>query len=302
MLLALPAWPLGPPLADRVTACVTALERLGYTPLVHFRHGAGEDALVRACDRIRPVGLIAPATDLAPDRIETLRANGTRAVIALSRRPLEHVTTLAFEQRLVGELAIEHLAERGHRHVLALLPTDPSWSTLGRARLAGAESAAARPRRTITATVDLAEGLAAGPTAVYAFNDELALGALPALPEGTALIGTDDSPAARLAHPRLTTIALGTTAGVAGHRATAARADRGRERRHGADHRAPGAGPRRYDLGPVEQFRYDHCSTNPRDHHVPLVGHAVAAVRLPAVARAQRGSRRASRLRARARR
>ena len=32
---------------------------------------------------------------------------------------------------------------------------------------------------TITATVDLAEGLAGGPTAVYAFNDELALGALP---------------------------------------------------------------------------------------------------------------------------
>ena len=211
VLVALPAWPLGPPLADRVTACVTELERLGYTPLVHFRHGASEDALVRACDRIRPVGLIAPATDLAPDRVETLRANGTRAVIALSRKPLEHVTTLAFEQGLVGEVAIEHLAERGHRHVLALLPSHPELVDLGRARLAGAESAAARLGVTIIATVDLAEGLAAGPTAVYAFNDELALGALPVLPEGTALIGTDDSPAARLAHPRLTTIALGTT-------------------------------------------------------------------------------------------
>ena len=49
-----------------------------------------------------PVGLIGPAADLSPDRVETLRAHGTRAVIALSRRPLEHVMTFAFEQRLVG--------------------------------------------------------------------------------------------------------------------------------------------------------------------------------------------------------
>ena len=56
----------------------------------------------RACDRVMPVGLIAPAADLSPDRVETLRAHGTRAVIALSRRPLEHVTTFAFEQGLVG--------------------------------------------------------------------------------------------------------------------------------------------------------------------------------------------------------
>ncbi len=212
VLLALPAWPLGPPVAERVTACVMELERLGYTPLVHFRHVAGPDALQRACDRVMPVGLIAPAADLPPDRVETLRAHGTRGVIALSRRPLQHVTTFAFEQRLVGSIAIEHLAERGHRHVLALLPTDPELVELGRIRLDGAYDAAARHGVTVTATVDLAEGLAAGPTAVYAFNDEIALGARPQLPEGMALIGTDDSPAARLAQPPLTTVALGTNA------------------------------------------------------------------------------------------
>ena len=91
-------------------------------------------------------------------------------------------------------------------------PPHPELVELGRVAAGGADGAAARHGVTITATVDLAEGLAAGPTAVYAFNDELALGARPALPEGTALIGTDDSPAARLAHPRLTTIALGTHA------------------------------------------------------------------------------------------
>ena len=134
-------------------------------------------------------------------------------MIALVRRPLKHVMTFAFEQRLVGSVAIEHLAERGHRQVLALLPPIPSWSSSGGSGCDGAYDAAARHGVTVTPTVDLAEGLATGPTAVYAFNDELALGARAALPEGMALIGTDDSPAARLADPRLTTIALGTSAG-----------------------------------------------------------------------------------------
>ena len=57
---------------------------------------------------------------------------------------------------------------------------------------------------------EVARGLEWRPTAVYAFNDEIALGARDLLPDGVALIGTDDSPAARLAHPRLTTIQLGT--------------------------------------------------------------------------------------------
>jgi DNA-binding LacI/PurR family transcriptional regulator len=213
VLVAIPAWPLGPALAERVTAAVTELERLGYTPLVHFRHAAGAEALVRACDRVRPVGLIAPSTDLPPERVEALRANGTRAVIALARQPLAHVATFAFEQRRVGELALEHLAGRGHERVLALLPDDSELVRLGAERFAGAR-AAAQERGVAIAPVHL-EGLAAAlaadpaPSAVYAFNDEYALTAQAVLPPGVALIGTDDSPAARLARPRLTTIALG---------------------------------------------------------------------------------------------
>ena len=114
----------------------------------------------------------------------------------------------------MGEVAIDHLAERGHRHVLALLPAEPGLRALGAERFAGAEAAAQRHGITITAVpaAELARGLAAGPTAVYAFNDEYALTVLDALPDGVALIGTDDSPAARLSHPRLTTIALVTAA------------------------------------------------------------------------------------------
>jgi DNA-binding LacI/PurR family transcriptional regulator len=199
VVLALPAWPIGPPIAEAVSACVGELERLGYTPLVHFRHAAGADGLTRACDRVRPVGLIAPGVDVPPERVEALKANGTRAVVALSQHPLEHVPVLAFDQRLVGRLAIEHLAERGHRRVATIMPSEPQLQALAQQRLAGAREAAAALGVTLT------DGEA---TAVYAFNDEYALNALDGLPDGVALIGTDDSPAARLSHPRLTTIAL----------------------------------------------------------------------------------------------
>jgi DNA-binding LacI/PurR family transcriptional regulator len=220
VLLALPAWPLGQVLADRVTACVSELERLGYTPLVHFRHGAGPEALVRACDRIRPVGLIAPSADLEPRRVDVLKANGTRAVIALSQMPLEHVSAYTFEQRDVGRVAIEHLAERGHTRVLALLPDERELIALGRRRLAGALEAAAERGITVTQTHLDGFGAESGATAIFAFNDEYALTALDLLlaagitpPDPIALIGADDSPAARHAHPRLTTIALGSDHG-----------------------------------------------------------------------------------------
>jgi DNA-binding LacI/PurR family transcriptional regulator len=198
VVLALPAWPIGPPVAEAVSACVAELERLGYTPLVHFRHAAGADGLTRACDRVRPVGLIAPGVDLPPVRVGALRAAGTRAIVALSREPLEHVPALAFDQRLVGRLAIEHLAERGHRRVATIMPSEPQLQGLAQQRLAGAREAAGELGVTLTDE---------DATAVYAFNDEYALAALDTL-AGVALIGTDDSPAARLSHPRLTTIAL----------------------------------------------------------------------------------------------
>jgi DNA-binding LacI/PurR family transcriptional regulator len=130
VVIAMPAWPLGPPMAEAISTLVTELDGLGYTPLVHFRHWSGPDGLTKACDRVRPVGLLAPFADLPAERVEALKANGTRAIIALAPEPQAHVPALAFDQRLVGEVAIEHLADRGHTRVLAITPPRPScWSS-----------------------------------------------------------------------------------------------------------------------------------------------------------------------------
>ncbi|MDA0174516.1 LacI family transcriptional regulator [Solirubrobacter taibaiensis] len=213
VIFALPNWPLGPVVAELLSGSVGELDRLGYTPLVHFVHASGPDGLQRACDRVRPVGLIAPTSALPP--LELLRANGTRGIVTLGPPPEEGVPSFTLEQDRVGTVAIEHLAERGHTHVLALTPLGSQLQPLGELRLVGARAAAARLGVTLTEVPanGLARGLARKPTAVYAFNDEIALGARDSLPPGVALIGTDDSPASRLAHPRLTTIQLGTSEG-----------------------------------------------------------------------------------------
>lgn len=211
VIFALPNWPLGPALGAFLSDCVGELDRLGYTPLVHFVHASGPDGLQKACDRVRPVGLVAPSTDLTPERIEALRGSGTRGFVLMSREPVPGVPTFILDQSRVGAVAIEHLAERGHQRVLALTPLDPQLGDLGEVRLAGAQAAAEQLGVALTHVPadELQRGLEDKPTGVYAFNDELALGALDALPEGVALIGTDDSPAARLSHPRLTTISFG---------------------------------------------------------------------------------------------
>jgi DNA-binding LacI/PurR family transcriptional regulator len=213
VIFALPDWPLGPVVAELLSGLVGELDRLGYTPLVHFVHAGGTEGLQKACDRVRPVGLIAPGSDVPP--LEGLRANGTRGIVTFGPPPEPGVPSFTLDQGDVGRVAIEHLAERGHMRVLAVTPLGAQLQPIGDARLAGARAAAERLGVTLTDVPanGLARGLAREPTAVYAFNDEIALGALDALPPGVALIGTDDSPAARLTHPRLTTIQLGTPEG-----------------------------------------------------------------------------------------
>jgi DNA-binding LacI/PurR family transcriptional regulator len=206
-LLALPSWPLGPAVAEWVTAGVTEFEKVGYTPLVHFQHTGDSGAFARACDRVRPVALIAPGEDLPPERVSALRSHGTRAVLAIAAHPLEHVATFVVDQQLVGEVAVTHLAEKGHREVIALMPTEPGLAEIGAERLKGAQRVPDVTIHPVLAPCDAARiHLPAGPTALYAFNDEFALAAIEAGFAG-AIIGTDDSAAAR--RTKLTTVRLG---------------------------------------------------------------------------------------------
>lgn len=224
VLVEFPNWPLGPPVAEALDTMVESLEQLGYTPLVHFQR-ADPRSLARASQRVHPVGVIAPGPALPLEVASRLRVLGARGVIAFAARPLPHVYTYVIDQERMGRLAVEHLADRGHRRVLTLMPDDASLRELARERLSGAV-AAARERDVAVRSVHapllrepIERVLAAelerpdSATALYAFNDEQALVALEVLrdrgvsiPDRMALIGCDDSPAAERVRPRLTTM------------------------------------------------------------------------------------------------
>ena len=238
VLVEMPNWPIGPPVAEAISTMVEALEQLGYTPLVHFQR-ADPQSLARAGQRVHPVGVIAPGGELSPEVIARLQAVGTRGLVAFDQCALPHVYTYVIEQSRIGRLAVEHLASRGHRRVLALMPDDPTVRELVDQRLAGA-SAAAREhgvtlrsarvpvsRDSIERTVAAELERPKRATAIYAFNDEQALVVLGVLrdrgvsiPDDVALIGCDDSPAAERVRPRLTTVRFddhGRWREIAGH-------------------------------------------------------------------------------------
>lgn len=238
VLVEMPNWPLGPPVAEAIDTIVESLEELGYTPLVHFRR-ADPRSLTRASQRVHPVAVIAPGSELPPEVTERLRALGARGLVAFADRPLPHVYTYVIDQTRIGRLAVEHLARRGHRRVLAMMPDETVLLGLAEERLSGAQGAAgehdvelrsvevAIRRDAIGRALTAELSRSGGATAIYAFNDELALVALEllrerrvSLPDQMALIGCDDSPAAERIRPRLTTLrfdARGRWREVAGH-------------------------------------------------------------------------------------
>jgi len=238
VLVEMPNWPLGPPMTEAIDTIVESLEELGYTPLVHFRR-ADPRSLTRASQRVHPVAVIAPGTELPPEVTERLSALGARGLVAFADRPLPHVYTYVIDQARIGRLAVEHLARRGHRRVLAMMPEETVLRGLAAERLSGAREAAAEHdvalrsvevpvrRDAINEVLTRELGRSARATAIYAFNDELALVALEllrereiSLPDQIALIGCDDSPAAERSRPRLTTLrfdAHGRWREIAGH-------------------------------------------------------------------------------------
>ena len=104
VLVEMPNWPLGPPVAEAIDTMVESLEQLGYTPLVHFQR-ADPRSLTRASQRVHPVGVIAPGAELSPETAERLQALGARGLVAFAERPLPHVYTYVIDQTRMGRLA-----------------------------------------------------------------------------------------------------------------------------------------------------------------------------------------------------
>lgn len=228
VLLSFPPWPLGPVIADSMSSWVRELAAIGYRSLLHLEQEDDGNSLDLACHHVQPVCLIAPGWALSEPMVRRLRAAGTKAVLAyLDEKPVGFVPTLTFEQAAVGRAGVGHLADLGHRRILALLPGgNDELSGLADRRLAGALEVAASRRLLVRPVrgepMEVAEML--DPwfkkkrtyTAVFAFNDEYALLAIQQLvgrglrvPDDVAVMGCDDSPAAALSSPPLSSVRFG---------------------------------------------------------------------------------------------
>lgn len=134
--------------------------------------------------------------------------------------------TLATPEREAGRMAVAHLIACGHRRIAMVAP--PVSHHAAAERLLGYHDALAEARLPVESDLivrgrfDVESGqeavtrllaLDAPPTAIYAANDEMALGVMRAarehglrVPEDVSVIGFDDTPSSRSAWPPLTTV------------------------------------------------------------------------------------------------
>ncbi len=224
VLFALPPWPLGPPVAEMVSTISRELSLLGYTPLVFVEQDTERTNLVRACHEVQPIGVIAPSSNFQPGILQKVCASGARAVYSYGEEAVRGAYSLIVSQAAVGACAIEYLLARGHRDILGVIPTGGELGELGKRRSAGArEACRAGGSRYRAIAAELHQPALESalrrtislrcPEAIFAFNDETGFVVIRHLtdwgyrvPEDIAVIGCDDSPAAALFQPSLTSV------------------------------------------------------------------------------------------------
>ncbi|ASR56117.1 LacI family DNA-binding transcriptional regulator [Cellulomonas sp. PSBB021] len=221
VLCVLPDWTVGPLLDSLIDHVTTSLHEHGLSVLVHISRGSRPlTDLWRAVTPCAVMGLLPFAEQ---DARAMTRAGIVVVDAALDEDP--HPQTFSVPQAAIGQLQIEHLAQRGHRVLAYAAPADARLSAFAERRISGVRAACARlglPEPRVT-EVELTVGSASAAlaawradepaTGVAAYNDEVALAVLAAahdqgllVPQDLAVIGVDDIPVARLATPPLTTV------------------------------------------------------------------------------------------------
>lgn len=169
--------------------------------------------------------LILPAE--SPDELRRLKQHGLVFVVVDPLRDLgADIPVVSAANASGAHQATAHLLELGHRRIGVI--TGPRDGAASRARMRGHYAALAEaglmPDPLLEVEADFlvsggaagAEhllGLATPPTAIFAFNDPMAIGAFHAarvrglrLPDDLSVVGFDDTSEADAAHPRLTTV------------------------------------------------------------------------------------------------
>ncbi len=169
-------------------------------------------------------GLVVMSPDIGADVLEANLPEGLPVV--LLGTPVPDHASVVIDNAAGAEAMVRHLAGLGHRRIAliggAAGNTDAQARRAGYLRALAAEGLAAGPALTVDGDFTESSGHAAArvlldladrPTAVFAANDSMAIGALRAfreagldVPGDVALGGFDDIPVARYVTPALTSV------------------------------------------------------------------------------------------------
>jgi LacI family transcriptional regulator len=203
----------------------------GYDLLIANTDGVPEKErkAVRMLAQGRVDGIVLSPLHLVPDDIRPAIDGGVALVVfgALHDLAITHVDRLAVDNEHAAHTAVSHLIDRGHTRIAMIAGEADTPPRLERVRgyqraladralphdeilIRGGDFTQAGGYQTMHELLKLQPR----PTAVFAANDLMAMGALVALreaalrvPEDMAIVGFDDIPAAELVSPPLTTVA-----------------------------------------------------------------------------------------------
>lgn len=214
VLLVLPEWPIEHSMRTHLDEASLALDEAGYSLVTMTHHQGGQARPL--WETLQP-DLVMGMMPFTEAQLREIRATGTRVIDPGT--PDGSAESLEFE--LGPVLQIEHLAERGHEHVLFASTTDPRLERLAAERERLARDSARRLGLNLrvlavdesTVHTVIADVEAAGITAIATYNDDIAAAIVAAavrsgilIPEQLAIIGHDDAPIARWLVPSLSTI------------------------------------------------------------------------------------------------
>ncbi len=168
------------------------------------------------------MGMAAGITDIL-----ALKESGKEVVLSVwnQDRRTQSLPIIDIDFRLAGELATRHLLECGHRRIAAIVEEPVQLTRLKGFETTLTEAKLSTPPEYIRqgdssfesgyqCTLELL-ALPTPPTAIFAGNDWMALGAIEAIvsqglsvPHDLAVVGVDDISQAAHAHPPLTTISI----------------------------------------------------------------------------------------------
>lgn len=218
---------LTPYFPDIVRGAQEAAEAAGYVVLLGDAsvHTASEDLLVKRLLERRVDGLIVASSRTTDEYARQLRSEDV-PVVCINGPLGQFPHAVQIDQRQGARLAVDHLAEFGHRRIAHI--TGPTGVPTRAERLA-AFRAALRDRgiaydpslvATNVSTIDQSRSasaqllaLADPPTAIFAYNDRLAVGSYQAIRAAglvigrdVSVVGFDDIPMTEWLDPPLTSV------------------------------------------------------------------------------------------------